>query len=290
MTPIIDIPKIKIAFIGGGNMATAMIGGLIRHQVQPNNLMAIDPLEVARYKLIATYGINVAENISQAEKFLMAADLIIYAVKPQQLRQALTDWALLIDNTETSALLKPSLILSIVAGVQMQDFSKHLGHERIIRAMPNTPALISQGMTGLYSGKDTSENDKALIEFVCSATGDFIWVESETLIDAVTAVSGSGPAYIFQLIEHMQKAGVNLGLSPNQALKLSIKTIIGAANLAQDSTDSPTVLREKVTSKGGTTYAALEVLRQNDWGRILEQAISAAHDRSQIMGQEFSKD
>jgi pyrroline-5-carboxylate reductase len=278
----------RIAFIGGGNMAAAIIGGLLKNNIAADQILAVDPMAPARDRLQVSYGIRLASNISEAENFLDMADLIILAVKPSHLMEALTQLQSVLKHRQLAG-QEPVLVLSIVAGVTINDICQKLGHERVIRSMPNTPALINQGITGLFAGNGVSTNDQTFVEWVCKAVGKSIWVNEEKQLNAVTAISGSGPAYVFFMIEHMVQAGITLGLSPSNALQLANQTIIGAGLLAQQSTDTPSTLREKVTSKGGTTFAALEVLREHQWGEILQKAIQAADQRSSAMGEEFTQ-
>lgn len=287
MTPLtmtnIKASHLRIAFIGGGNMAAAIIGGLLKQHVQADHVLAIDPLPSARERLSSDYSVRVASEINQGENFLQTADLIVLAVKPAHLKEVLLQLQSILDPHD----IKP--ILSIVAGVKIHDIANILGHQKIVRAMPNTPALISEGITGLFPGEAINKHHHQLVEWVCHAIGDAIWVENESLLDAVTAISGSGPAYVFALLEHLQTAGQKLGLSAEQAKLLAAKTFVGAGLLALKSEDSPAELREKVTSKGGTTFAALEVLKNKSWGEIMQEAVLAANHRAQEMGNEFSK-
>lgn len=288
--------SILIAFIGGGNMATALIGGLIGNGANPDNVLAIDPTPSSRDHLSHQFKVRVANDCNSAANFLSIADLVIFAVKPQQFKEAAEQFKSALakeitGNTNGSgdSSSKRPLILSIAAGIRLVDIIRWIGYDRIVRGMPNTPALIGQGVTGLCSAKSLSKEDQALVEMACSAVGQFVWVEKETQIDAVTAVSGSGPAYVFSFLEALQAAGESQGLSTSQARILAIETLVGSAALAAQSEDSPTTLREKVTSKGGTTFAALEVLREKQWSDILKTAIDAAAKRGAEMGEEFGK-
>ena len=182
------------------------------------------------------------------------------------------------------------LILSIAAGIRLKDMSRWLDHERCVRAMPNTPALIGKGITGLFADTAVNHADRALVETICKAVGQSVWVSEEKLMDAVTAVSGSGPAYVFAFIEAMQSAGEKLGLDPATARKLAYATLEGATQLAHNSEEHAGTLRERVTSKGGTTAAALDVMKQHGWNEILEKAIDAARARGKTMGDELGKD
>ena len=277
--------NIKISFLGGGNMASAMISGLIQQGFSPNNLLAIDPLPTARNYLSEQFQIRTATDVTQCENFLEVSQLIVLCVKPQQLLEAITQL-----NVSLTHLSGPQILtLSIVAGVRIADIAKQLGHARIVRAMPNTPALIQKGITGLYAGQHVNQQDIQLINLVCQSIGTSLWVNQEVLLDAVTAISGSGPAYVFSMIEHLTNSGLQLGLTAEQAKLFATHTIIGSGQLALSSKDSASQLREKVTSKGGTTFAALEILNQRSWGLALEDAVQAANQRANEMGNEFSK-
>jgi pyrroline-5-carboxylate reductase len=277
--------NIKISFLGGGNMASAMISGLIQQGFLPNNLLAIDPLPTARTSLSEQFNIRTATDVSQCENFLEISQLIVLCVKPQQLLEAITQLNVSLAHLSGSQILT----LSIVAGVRIADIAKQLGHARIVRAMPNTPALIQKGITGLYAGQHVNQQDIQLINLVCQSIGTSLWVNQEVLLDAVTAISGSGPAYVFSMIEHLTNSGIQLGLTAEQAKLFATHTVIGAGQLALSSKDSASQLREKVTSKGGTTFAALEILNQRSWGLALEDAVKAATQRAKEMGDEFSK-
>jgi len=277
--------NIKISFLGGGNMASAMISGLIQQGFLPNNLLAIDPLPTARTSLSEQFNIRTATDVSQCENFLEISQLIVLCVKPQQLLEAITQLNVSLAHLSGSQILT----LSIVAGVRIADIAKQLGHARIVRAMPNTPALIQKGITGLYAGQHVNQQDIQLINLVCQSIGTSLWVNQEVLLDAVTAISGSGPAYVFSMIEHLTNSGIQLGLTAEQAKLFATHTVIGAGQLALSSKDSASQLREKVTSKGGTTFAALEILNQRSWGLAIEDAVKAATQRAKEMGDEFSK-
>jgi len=283
------IDAIRIAFIGGGNMATALIGGLIKNGATPDHILAIDPFPASRDQLKTKFQVRVASSCDDAANFLSTSDLVIFAIKPQQFKEAAGQFKNAIDK-ELSDASKYPLILSIAAGIRVSDMARWVGYDRIVRAMPNTPALIRQGVTGLFSAKTLSKIDQSLIETACSAVGKFVWVNHEAQIDAVTAVSGSGPAYVFAFLEALQAAALTQGFSDEQARILALETLVGATSLAAQSEDSPTTLREKVTSKGGTTYAALEVLREKEWAKTLGLAVDAASKRGAEMGIEFGKD
>jgi pyrroline-5-carboxylate reductase len=182
------------------------------------------------------------------------------------------------------------LIVSIAAGIRLKDMSRWLDHTRCVRVMPNTPALIGKGITGLFADQAVNEADRDLAQTICNAVGQSVWVLEEKLMDVVTALSGSGPAYVFAFLEAMQSAGEKLGLDPASARKLAYATLEGATQLAHNSDEHAGVLRERVTSKGGTTAAALEVLEQQGWHEILGRAIDAANQRGKAMGDELGKD
>ncbi len=279
----------RIAFIGGGNMAAAIIGGLIKHNTLPDNILAIDPFPGSRDNLSNTFKVRVAADCQSASNFLATANLVVFAVKPQQFKEAATQYKQAIDSALNANSTYP-LVLSIAAGIRIENISKWISSQRVVRAMPNTPALIGQGVTGLCSAQSLAKEDKALVEAACQAIGKFVWVDKESLIDSVTAVSGSGPAYVFAFLEALQAAGEAQGLNADQAKVLALETLVGAASLAANSTDSPTILREKVTSKGGTTFAALEVLREKSWAETLKLAIDAAAKRGAEMGEEFGRE
>jgi pyrroline-5-carboxylate reductase len=282
---MINPTQLKIAFIGGGNMASAMLSGLIQNGLDPKNLLAIDPSESARELLIQKYHITTQADIQSSKNFLNTASLIVLSIKPQQMKEALKALNTVLQEFVDSQ----RLILSIVAGVRLIDIEKYLNNARIVRAMPNTPALIQKGVTGLYRGNSVKKADVELIEVVNRAIGHFVWVDQEELLDIVTALSGSGPAYVFSFIENLIESGCSLGLTYEQAKLLATQTIMGAGELAYQSMESPSTLREKVTSKGGTTFAALEVLRENQWGHSLQEAVKAAAKRAKELGDEFSQ-
>lgn len=270
---------LKIAFIGGGNMAQALIGGLAGKLVPANQLHVVDVMPSTLTLLSQRFGVTIASEPTDA---LADCDVIVLAVKPQQLRDVV-------------ATIKPfihsQLILSIAAGIRAVDISRWLGgHQLIVRTMPNTPALISQGMTGAYAMSGVSELQKQRADALLRAVGDTVWVEDEAQIDAVTAISGSGPAYVFYFIEAMQQAATELGLSAEQGRRLAQATFAGAAALAGQSEEPVSLLRERVTSKGGTTYAALSSMESSGVKSALVKALHAAADRGRELGEEYGKD
>ena len=278
-----SLANLKIGFIGGGNMASALIGGLIKQGAQANNIFVADPFDQTRQRLERDLSIICAASVDKLASHIENCDVLVMAVKPQQFKEAASELALALK----SLAIKP-LCLSVAAGIKTADMTKLLGYQRIIRAMPNTPALIGEGMTGLFADTHISAADQSLASSICEAVGKIVWVKSEKQMDDITAVSGSGPAYVFAFLESLEKAGIAQGLSEEQARLLAVQTLHGAAKLAAQSSESPATLRERVTSKGGTTHAALTVLEQESWAQIMMKAVAAASQRSEAMGQEFS--
>lgn len=266
----------RIVFVGGGNMAAALIGGLVARGAAPRTLAAVDPSAAQRDALAARFGIAVH---AAADAAAMDADVIVLAVKPQQMRDAVAAIAPFAGGR---------LVLSVAAGVRAADLSRWLdGHRRIVRTMPNTPALVGLGATGLAVLPGVGADDRARAEAILAAVGRTVWVDDESALDAVTALSGSGPAYVFRMIEAMVDGGVALGLTREQAHTLALQTVVGAAQLADRSGEPPSVLRERVTSRGGTTAAALAVFEAGDLGGLVARAMRAACDRSEELGREF---
>ncbi len=266
-----------VTFIGGGNMASALIRGLIKNNKPPSDIFVIDTNEETRLKLSQDFGvICVEEPIINLD--WLNSSLIVWAVKPQQMREVCESY---------SSKLKGSLHLSVAAGITTNSLCKWLTTERVARAMPNTPALIGMGQTALYASNDVSSKEKALIESVIKGTGEFLWLEDEELINAVTAVSGSGPAYVFYFLEALTQTGVELGLTPEQSRRLAIGTFIGASNLANQSPDSLSTLRERVTSKGGTTETALSSLNNDHVALSFQNAVKSAHSKARQLGSAF---
>lgn len=264
-----------IAFIGGGNMASAIIGGLLRRGLPPERIDVVEPMAEARTQLQRQYGITA---LAEAGAQLARARLVVWAVKPQQLQDA---------AQPVIAHTPGALHLSVAAGVRSASLAQWLASERIVRAMPNTPALIGQGMTGLYARPAVTPAERTLVEQVIATTGAHLWVEEEALLDAVTALSGSGPAYVFYFLEAMTQAGVDMGLTAAQAHQLSVATFAGAAELARRSDDPPVVLRQRVTSKGGTTQAAIESMESDGIAQRFMRALDAAEARARALGEEF---
>ncbi|MGE0806036.1 MAG: pyrroline-5-carboxylate reductase [Burkholderiaceae bacterium] len=270
----------QIGFIGGGNMASALIGGLLARGTSASELRVVDPSADQRAALQKRFSIATFERADAGS--LAGLDLLVIAVKPQQMREAVQGLADALANT---------LVISVAAGIRAADLSRWLsGHQRIVRAMPNTPALIGMGVTGLAALPGLSPNDREQAERVLGAVGQTVWVDDEAQIDAVTAVSGSGPAYAFLFMEALIDGARALGLDATQARTLVLGTFTGAAQLAEQSDDPPATLRERVTSKGGTTAAALAVMEAGELRRVIADALAAAQRRGAEMGDEFGKD
>jgi pyrroline-5-carboxylate reductase len=263
----------RIVFIGGGNMASAMIGGLVAKGHAARDIRVVEPLAEARARLAREYGVHGIERLESAPA---ADEVVIFAVKPQQIGEAARACGLR---------RNANLVISIAAGVRLATLSRRLGgHTRLVRAMPNTPALIGAGIAGLYALPEVSAEERERAATILGAVGTVVWVEEERLLDPVTAVSGSGPAYVFWFIEQLAASGAALGLAPDTARKLALETVLGAAKLAASSGEPPGVLRERVTSKGGTTEAALRVFAEEKLAERLARAVEAASRRGAELG------
>ena len=267
----------RIAFIGGGNMASAIIGGLIRQGLPPAQVAVVEPFADARSRLAREFGVQAEE---QAGSALASAGLVVWAVKPQTFKEA---------AAQARAHVGHALHLSVAAGIRSDSIAQWLGTERIVRAMPNTPALVGRGMTALYARAAVGGDERQRVEQVIATTGEHLWVEQEAQLDAVTALSGSGPAYVFYFLEAMTQAGSEMGLSPEQARRLAVATFAGASELARASDEPLQLLRERVTSKGGTTYAAITSLEQDQVKAAFVKALHAACRRAQELGDEFGR-
>jgi pyrroline-5-carboxylate reductase len=265
----------NIAFIGGGNMASAIIGGLLKNGMSASQLQVVEPFEEQRVKLKQQFGLVVYESAGEA---LASASMVVWAVKPQTFKDA---------ALQTRFHTKTALHLSVAAGITSSSIAHWLGTERIVRAMPNTPALVGKGMTALFARPAVTAADKLSVERVIKTTGDFLWLVDEAQLDAVTALSGSGPAYVFYFIEAMIEAGVVMGLPREQAHKLAVGTFVGSSALAKASEEPIEILRSRVTSKGGTTYAAITSMEQDNVKTHFVRAMLAARQRAKEMGDEF---
>ena len=264
-----------IAFIGGGNMASAIMGGLIRQGHAAGNIEVVEPYEPTRAALLQSYGITAQAAPTAA---LQRAQIVVWAVKPQTFKDA---------AAQTRAHTQQALHLSVAAGIRSDSIAQWLGSERIVRTMPNTPALVGKGVSALYARPAVNAAERQRVEAILAGTGDVLWVDAEQQLDAVTALSGSGPAYVFYFMEAMTRAGTAMGLSAEQAHQLAVGTFVGASELARRSDEPPAVLRERVTSKGGTTYAALTSLEHDAVGDAFVRAMQAAERRAQELGDEF---
>ena len=256
-------------------MASAIIGGLIAQGFASSQIDVVEPFAEAQDKLQTSYGLTAH---TQAGPFLATADLLIWAVKPQTFKEA---------ALQVQPYTQKALHLSVAAGIRSESIAQWLGTQRVVRAMPNTPALIGKGITALFARHGVTALDKDWISRVIASTGTFLWLDEETQLDAVTALSGSGPAYMFYFMEAMVEAGTSMGLDPEQAYKLAVATFIGSGELARASTESPEVLRQRVTSKGGTTYAALSSLEHDQVKAQFVKAMQAAGLRAKELGDEF---
>lgn len=269
----------KIAFIGGGNMASAMIGGLLDQGVPPADLTVAEIDAAARERVARQFGVAA---VATGPEAATGADCVLFAVKPQQMRPVVAGVA---------AQCAGALVVSIAAGIRTDDLSRWLGgHDRIVRVMPNTPALIRAGISGAFARPGVDAAQRAAVDGLLAAIGKVVWVEREDLLDAVTAVSGSGPAYAFYLIEAMQAAAEKLGFTPEAARLLGVQTVLGAARLADASPEPAAVLRQRVTSKGGTTERALGMLEAAGVKAAFVEAIEGAAQRSRELGDAFGKD
>lgn len=264
----------KLVFIGGGNMAASLIGGLIAQGYPASRITASDPFAEARTRLAAQFGVAVTTDNRAA---VADADIVVLAVKPQVMAAVVAELA--------PAVPPGTLVISIAAGVPIAALAQLLGPDvAIVRCMPNTPALVRVGATGLHAGAGVSTAQRRVAADILGAVGTTVWVESERDIDAVTAVSGSGPAYFFRVMEAMIAAGVALGLQPEVAGQLTLQTALGAARMALDSDVDVAELRRRVTSPGGTTAAALAVLDEGGLSELFGRALAAADARGREMG------
>ncbi len=264
-----------IAFIGGGNMAGALIGGLVRGGTPPENIVVIEPFEAQRDKLRQAHGVLAQ---AAADARLAAAGTVVWAVKPQLFAEAAAPCAPFVGR---------ALQVSVMAGVRSGAIAKASGSGRVVRSMPNTPALIGRGIAALFAAEGVSADERATAEALFAPTGTTLWVAREQDLDAVTALSGSGPAYVFYVLEAMIQAGTELGLPAAQARQLALATFDGAAALAAASSETPQALRAQVTSKGGTTHAAITALDERGVKDAFVRALHAAAVRADELGREL---
>lgn len=267
--------NVRISFIGGGNMGRALIGGLVAGGMNAESIHVADPSEEQRKSLADELGVTVHDDNAEAAS---AADVLVVAVKPQVMDDVLASVAEAIDGD--------TLVISVAAGVPIARISKRLGgHDRVVRAMPNTPALYQAGMTGLAAAEGVTEADRKRAGEVLEAAGEVAWVDDEALMDVVTAVSGSGPAYFFSLVEQLTAAATRAGLPEETAAKLARQTAFGAGVMLSKSDLEAGELRRRVTSPGGTTAAALDSLADNEFERIVDEAVQAAVRRGRELGE-----
>jgi pyrroline-5-carboxylate reductase len=267
----------RIAFLGGGNMAAALIGGLVAKGTDARSISVVEVSPGARERLGARYPVHIT---TAPDAAMQRADVLVLAVKPQDAKAALA-----------SVSVGKQLVISIAAGVTLSALSRWLGgHRKLVRCMPNTPALIGAGIAGLYALPEVNAMERIKAETILGAVGEVVWVGEERLLDPVTAVSGSGPAYVFWFMEQLAASGEALGLPPDVSRKLALQTVLGAAKLAAASGESPASLRKNVTSKGGTTEAALEVFDQEKLAERFRRALEAASRRGAELGTELGKD
>lgn len=265
----------NICFIGGGNMANALIGGLLKRDFTAAQLRVVEINADSRARLQREFGVQATAELAAGTA---GSDVIVLAVKPQQLREV---------ATQLAPLLSGQLLISIAAGIRAADLARWLNSQHVVRAMPNTPALIQSGITGLYALPAVSGAQRKAAQLVLSAVGGVLWLDNETMMDAVTAVSGSGPAYVFLFIEALQQAARELGFSAEEARRLSLDTFLGATRLADASSDDVSVLRARVTSKNGTTERALLSMEANDVKQHIVTAVHTAAVRAREMGDEL---
>ena len=261
-----------IAFIGGGNMASALIGGLVRAGRPAAEILVVEPFEAQRDKLVQAFGVA---PLAVADAHLAAAATVVWAVKPQLFAEAAAPCA---------AFVAGALQISVMAGIRCDAIVQASGSARVVRAMPNTPALIGCGIAGLFARAEVEPPSRAEVEALFAPTGQTLWVAREEDLDAVTALSGSGPAYVFYFLEAMVQAGAEMGLDAAQARQLAQATFAGAAALAAGSKLAPAELRAQVTSKGGTTHAAITSLEHSGVGAAFVRALHAARDRAEALG------
>jgi pyrroline-5-carboxylate reductase len=269
----------KLAFIGGGNMGRAIIGGLVAKGTRPADVLVVEIDAAARLKLMADFGVTTAEAPGPQ---LAQAEAIVFAVKPQNMREV---------AQAAAGFVGEGLVISIAAGIRLGSLGRWLGgRTRLVRAMPNTPALVHAGITGLYAPAEVGAEDRAVAEGLLGAVGATLWLEKEGDLDAVTAVSGSGPAYVFYAIEALETAAKRLGLADGASRSLALWTFVGATKLAIERGEEPAALRAQVTSRGGTTERALQVLEAAGVKELFIDAVRAACERSREMGDALGKD
>jgi pyrroline-5-carboxylate reductase len=267
----------NICFIGGGNMATALIGGLLGKGFSARQISVVEIDAGNRARLQRDFSVRAVENIAEG---IAGSQIIVFAVKPQQLS---------VVAQQLASFLSGQLLISIAAGILAKDLARWSNSQAIVRAMPNTPALIQSGMTGLYALPAVTAAQREHAQNILAAVGETLWLQDEAMMDAVTAISGSGPAYVFYFIEALQQAAQKLGFNADDARRLSLATFLGASKLAASSDEDVSVLRARVTSKNGTTERALLSLSSNHVAEHIAHAAKAAAARSREMGDELGK-
>lgn len=263
---------LPMAVIGGGNMAQALISGWLKQGLPATELHVVEPLADTRLHLQQHMGVQCHENAADAPA---SAKLVVWAIKPQVFKEVALPLAQQFPN---------ALHLSVAAGVRSDSIARWLGTERVVRVMPNTPALVGLGQSGLFARDQVSSTERDQIQQLMQAVGESVWTQTEAQLDAVTALSGSGPAYVFFFIEAMTQAGIDMGLPAAQAQQLAVGTFVGASELARSSSEPPAELRERVTSKGGTTFAAITSMQENDIPALIKKALASARHRSEELG------
>jgi len=268
----------QIGFIGGGNMASSLIGGLVSNDYPADKITVADlDADKLRY-LNETFGVNTTLD---SNSLVLQSDIVVLAVKPQHMQSVA-------DSIAASAQQKKPVLVSIAAGIRIAALERWLGGDlAVVRCMPNTPALVKTGATGLSANAQVGVEQKDQVESLMRAVGVAVWVAKEGDLDTVTALSGSGPAYFFMVMEALEAAAVDAGLDQKTAQLLTQETALGAAKMALESTESAAVLRQRVTSPGGTTERAIEVLEEQGLRAILQQALSAAKERSVELSDEL---
>jgi len=270
---------VKITFIGGGNMAVALLGGLIAKGHAPAGMRVVEIQAGARARLAARFGVACVDSAAAA---MPLGEAVVLAVKPQQMRAA---------ARALQPQLGRELVITIAAGIRLADLSRWLGgYATLVRCMPNSPALIGAGITGLYANAAVDADQRALAESILGAVGATLWVAEENLLDPVTAISGSGPAYVFYFIEALQQAAREMGFSATDARKLAVETFVGTARLAAQSPEELALLRERVTSKGGTTERALASMDADRVKDLIVRALHAANRRAHELGEQLGAD
>ena len=275
------LDDLRIAFIGGGNMARSLVGGLVAQGCKPGRISVAEPSPEQRALMSKRAPVRMSADGAAAAH---DADVLVFAVKPQVMREAA-------QTAAAAVRARRPLVMSVAAGIATPDLDRWLGGgNAIVRVMPNTPALLGAGAAGLYATPQVSPEQRAIAQALMEAVGTALWIEEEALMDAVTALSGSGPAYFFLLMECMEAAALELGLPPETARALTLQTAAGAARMAQESGEAPAALRKQVTSPNGTTAAALKAFEDGRFQALVFKALSAARDRGRELAKESAQE